>query len=146
MPQFDAKTQYFAVVDSDGSSTRNLSSYLTSIEGLPGERELVDTSKIGDSGHTFTPSLQNAPFSVDGIYNNENNGIHAVLANLRAMSTATTFAYGPSGNSTGASPASVRISGSCWLRSYVITGRVGSAVSFRAQFQSEGVVSIGTFT
>lgn len=147
MGQFDSRFQFLSVVDSDGSSTRNLSSFLTNIDGLPGERELVDTSKVGDSGHTFTPSLQNAPFSVDGIYDNQStSGPDVVLSNLRDMSTATTFVYGPSGSSTGATPPNRKISGSCWLRRYTITGRVGSAVSFRAEFQSEGVITIGTFT
>lgn len=146
-PPYDAKFQFFSIVDSDGSSTRDLSSFLTGVDGIPGQREIIDTSKVTDSGHTFTPSLFNAPFTLEGYYDNTaTSGPDVVLDNILRMSTATTFEYGPTGNSSGATPINRKYSGSCWVRNYTITGRVGSAVSFRAELQSEGVIASGTFT
>jgi len=146
-PPFDSRDQFFTIVDSDGSSTRNLSAQLTGIDGLPGTKELLDTSKIGDSGRTFTRSLWNGTFVLEYLYNNtETSGIAVVLDNLIDMSSATTFIYGPTGDSSGASPVNRSISGSCWIRTNTITGRVANAISGRVDGQVEGVVVLGLFT
>jgi hypothetical protein len=144
---YDARNQHFSIVDSDGSSTRDLSPYLTGIDGLPGTKELIDTSRIGDSGRTFTRSLWNGTAVLEYLYSNvTTSGISLVLDNLIDMSTATTFAYGPTGTSSGGTYINRKISGSCWVRSNTITGRVASAVSGRADIQIEGTVNFGTFT
>ena len=45
---------------------RNIAEYITDASGLPGERELIDTSTLGDSGRTRSPSLENAKISISG--------------------------------------------------------------------------------
>jgi len=146
-PPYDARDQIFTIVDSNGTSTRDLSKFLTGIDGLPGTKELIDTSKIGDSGRTFTRSLWNGTATLEYLYNNtETSGISIVVQNLIDMSSATTFAYGPTGSSSGASPTNRKISGKIWVRSDVITGRVASAISGRIDMQVEGTVDFGTWT
>jgi len=146
-PPFDAKFEFFSIVDSDGTTTRELSAFLTGVDGLPGARELLDTSKITDSGRTWTPSLVNATFVLEGYYDNTaSGGPSIVLDNILAMSTATTFSYGPAGNTSDQTPVSRQYSGACWIKSNTNTGRVASAVSFRAEGQVEGTLTIGTFT
>ena len=139
---FDARDQYFNIVDSDASSSRDLTSSLTGIDGLPGTKELIDTTVIGSSGRNFTRSLWNGTFTLEGLHDSTAvTGALRVLNNLIDMSTATTFIYGPNTTGTG----SIKYSGSCWIRSVTITGRVASAISFRADGQIEGVTTIGNF-
>lgn len=147
-PPFDSRDLHFSIVDSDGTSTRTLApGNLTSVDGLPGTKELIDTSKIGDSGRTFTRSLWNGTFVLEGLYDHTaSTGAQIVLQNLIDMSSATTFSYGPTGSSSGASPINRKISGKCWIRTFNITGRVANAISYRADGQVEGTVDFGTFT
>jgi len=146
-PPYDARDQIFTIVDSNGTSTRDLSKFLTGIDGLPGTKELIDTSKIGDSGRTFTRSLWNGTATLEYLYDAATtSGINIILDNLIDMSSSTPFAYGPTGSSSGASPVNRRISGNIWVRSNVITGRVASAISGRVDMQVEGVVTLGTWT
>lgn len=146
-PPYDARDQFFSIVDSDASTTRDLSGYLTGVDGLPGTKELIDTSRIGDSGRTFTRSLWNGTITLEYLYDDSTSaGISVVLDNLIDMSSATTFAYGPTGNDTDQTPASRKISGSVWVRANTITGRVATAISGRADLQVEGVVTLGTWT
>ena len=70
-PPWDARFGKFVITDSDGTSTRDLSPFLTGVDGLPGSRELIDTSKISDSGRTFTPGLVNGTFVLEGNYDNK---------------------------------------------------------------------------
>jgi len=146
-PPFDARFQFFSIIDSDGTSTRDLSPFLTGVDGIPGARELLDTTMLTSSGRTFTPSVLNGTFVLEGNYDQtSSNGPDLVINNILVMSTATTFEYGPSGNSSGATPLNRKYSGSCWIRNYTITGRVASVVSFRAEGQIEGSFAVGTFT
>lgn len=139
---FDARDQYFSILASDGTTTNDLSNSLTGIDGLPGTKELLDTSKIGDSGRTFTRSLWNGNFVLEGLFDSTGvTGALRVINDVIDMSTATIFVYGP--NSTAAG--SIKYSGACWIRDMTITGRVANAISFRASGQVEGVVTIGNF-
>ena len=144
---YESRQAFFSIVDSDGTSTRDLSAHLTGISGLPGERELVDVTRLGDSGHRFVASLFNGRFELEGLYDKTaSTGVEVVLTNILHMSSATTFVYGPTGNSSGQSPVNRRITGSGWIRSLDEPARVGAAVSFRASGQVDGVTSYGTFT
>lgn len=143
---WDARFSKFVITQSDGTTTRDLSAFLTGVDGLPGSRELIDTSKISDSGRTFTPGLVNGTFVLEGNYDNVNPGPDRALTDILAMSTATAFAYHPTGDDCGTSPVNRAFSGDCWLRSYTITGRVASVITFRAEGQVEGIVTIGNST
>lgn len=143
----EARLAFFSIVDSDGSSTRDISAHITGIDGLPGERELVDVTRLGDSGHRFVASLFNGRFSIEMLYDKvATTGLDTILTNILDMTTATTFIFGPTGNSSGASPVNRRVTGSCWLRTYTAPVRVGSAVAARTDWQVEGKVAYGTFT
>ena len=139
---FDSRDQFFSIIGSNGTTTNDLANSLTGIDGLPGTKELLDTSKIGDSGRTFTRSLWNGNFVLEGLFESTavTGGIR-VINDIIDMTTATTFIYGPNSTGTG----SVKYSGACWIRDMTITGRVANAISFRASGQVEGVVAIGNF-
>lgn len=147
-PPHDSRDQIFTILDTDGASTRDLSPFLTGVDGLPGTKELLDTTKIGDSGRTFTRSLWNGSFTLEGYFDaTSSNGPGIVLGNLLASDTGPfAFQYGPTGSSSDASPLNRKISGNCWIRDYNITGRVATAISFRAAGQVDGVVTEGTWT
>jgi len=143
---WDARFSKFVITQSNGTTTRDLSAFLTGVDGLPGSRELIDTSKISDSGRTFTPGLVNGTFVLEGNYDNVNPGPDRALTDILAMSTATAFAYHPTGDDCGTSPVNRAFSGNCWIRSYTITGRVASVITFRSEGQVEGIVTIGNST
>lgn len=144
---FESRDAFFSVIDSDGTTTRNLSTYLTGIQGL-GERELVDVTRLGDSGHRFVASLYNGRFSLDGLYDKTDSvGADEVLSNLVLMtSSATTFVFGPTGTTSGASPVNRKITGLAWIRQYDVNASVGAAVTFHAEAQVDGAVTYTTFT
>ncbi len=144
---YESRPAYFSIVDSDGATTRDISAHLTSIDGLPGERELVDVTRFGDSGHRFVASLFNGRFSMEGLYDKTvSTGLDTIMNNLLDMTTATTFIFAPTGISCGATPVNRKVSGAVWLKTYTIPARVGTAVVFRADFQVEGKIATGTCT
>lgn len=133
---------YINVSDSSGTA-RDISAYCNQVSGLPGTRDLAETTSFGANGTQSIPGLENTNFSVAGSFDpTDTSGPHAVLNSLRTADTFQPFVYGPQGNSSG----NVKISGNCWLSKYELESKVDDAVSFSAEFQVEGVVSVGLFS
>ncbi len=138
-PPFDARDSFFSLTDTAGAVT-TFSAFLTSIDGLPGARDLLDTSKIGDSGHTFTPSLFNGTIIIEGLYGDTGSpSVQTKLAGILGMSTASVFEYAPTGDASGASPVNQSFTGTCLMRNLTNTGRVNTAITFRGELQVQGV-------
>lgn len=132
------KDAYFALADS-GATLRQFP--IESISGLPGARELDTFAVIGDEGMRSIPGLENATFSLSGPFDSATNGQHAVMASLRTTSTAAAWEYGPAGNGTGMP----KLSGTCWISGYNVDVEATSKVPYSAEFQVEGVVTLGVF-
>ncbi len=141
MAKFNSRYSKFYLVDT-GAVERDLSAYLTEISGLPGERELNDSTTLGDSGHEREPSLENGRIRIAGFFDDTATlGPDAVLGPLRTHTSATTFKYGPKGSTA----TFVRYTGTCWVRNYEITSRVGELVGFSADLEVNGAITRDTF-
>lgn len=141
MALFDAKNSIFQI--NDGSTLRDISPYLKSVDGLPGAAELLDVTAFGVSGRAWAKGLENITFTVEGWWSDDaSTGPDTVLRLVRQLTAATAFDYGPEGKTTGKQ----KISGTCWLRNFTTSSPVGNYVQWRAEFQVEGVITLGTYT
>ena len=140
----DSKNVYFDITDT-GGTVRNRSPYLTSVDGLPGTRELLDVTALGDSGRKFIPGLENSVVNLEGLYDDDTTGVgsHDVLQGLFKSASAVAIRYGPDGSTTAGK---YRVTASVWVRDYNVMGRVGAVKSFRAALQVNGVVTLDVFT
>lgn len=135
------KNTYINIADSAGTA-RDLSAYCDNVSGLPGARDLAEVTSFGANGTQSIPGLQNISFSIAGSFDpTATTGPHAVLNSLRSASAAQPFIHGPQGSTTG----QVKFSGNCWLSSYEVESSVDDKVSFKAEFQVEGTVTVGVF-
>lgn len=136
MAKFNSRVSVFLIKDS-GGTVRNLSTYLTEMSGLPGERELSDASTIGDAGRERFPALQNAMIRIAGFFDDTTtSGPDAVLGGLLVDTTRREMNYGPKGSTTGFA----RYDCFVFTRRYEITSRVGDLVGFVAEFEIDSVV------
>lgn len=122
--------------DNVGGSLTDISAYVDSVEGLPGEMEFADVTAMGDEGHRFIPGLENASFTVGG---NWDTALDAILGPRRTATA--TFEFGPAGTGSGA----VKYSGECWITGYTVSSGVGDKVTWSASIQVDGQVTRGTF-
>lgn len=133
----DGKDSVFKLDDSSGT-LRTLTSYVDSVDGLPGGRNLDDVTALGDTGRKSIPSIQDNKFSISGHFDSTaTTGPNATIGSLLTATSTATFEHGPEGGSTG----NVRYTGECWCTSYVVTSKVGTQVSFKADFQVDGVTT-----
>lgn len=135
MSFFDSQVSIFKITDT-GASLRDVSASITSIEGLPGPRELNEATPLNQAGHKFHPTLENGPINLEVIFSDDANvGSDTVFGPLRTHTAATAFEYYPKG---GATP---KYSGNAWVRNYTILTRVGQLLTARVELQVDGVVA-----
>ena len=138
---FDAQVQKFAIQDSGGTE-RDISDYIVSIAGLPGPRDLNEATTLNRSGRAYHPTLENVTITLelvasqDAIY-----GTDTIFGPLRTHTSTRTFYYGPFGSTGGY----IKYTGSCWVRNYAITGRVGNLLVATVELQVQGTITRTTF-
>jgi hypothetical protein len=135
------KDAYFAVEDAAGTTLRDLSPYLNSID-FSQENDTHDDTTYGSDGHTFRAGLTNGSISIGGVWDRTaTTGADVVLQSLVGNSDPVAFEYGPEGNTAG----QVRKAGVAVLSSYAESAPVADLVTFTASFQISGSVTTGVF-
>ena len=131
----------FTIVDT-ASQVRDISADLTSVDGLPGEREMQDHTALGDTGRKHLPGLDNVTLTLEGFFDDTvSTGSDTVLAALREYTTApTAFVFSPVGTGSGKR----KWSGNCWVSDYVVSPKVGELVPFKATLVVDGTCAKGT--
>ena len=138
---FDAQVQKFSIVDT-GTTERDITDYIISIEGLPGPRELSESTTLNRAGRYAHPTLENVLITLEMVLSKDALlGTDTVFGPLRTHTSPTAFVYGPFG-STGGFP---KYSGNCWVQNYTITGRVVNTITARVELKVQGVVNRGTY-
>lgn len=138
---FDAQVQKFVIQDTSGTE-RDISDYIISIAGLPGPRDLNDSTTLNRSGRYYHPTLENVTITLEVVASQDALvGTDTVLGTLRQYTATRTFYYGPFGSTGGY----IKYTGSVWVRNYSITGRVGNLLVATAELQVQGTVSRTTF-
>jgi hypothetical protein len=136
------KDTYFALEDAAGSTLRDLSVYLDSVE-FNQENDTHDNTTFGAEGHTFAGGLTNGTISLTGLWDKTaSTGSHTVLQSLIGHEVPVGFEYGEEGNTAGM----VKLSGECLLESYSQSSPVADLVKFNATLRISGPVTPGTFS
>ena len=129
----------FTLTDT-GATSRDLSADLTSVDGLPGEREMQDSTALGDTGRKHIPGLDNVTITLEGFFDDTAaTGTDVVLGALRAWTVPTAFTFCP----VGIGATSRMYSGTCLVSNYTTTPKVGELIPFKATLLVDGSVTIG---
>lgn len=122
---------------------RDLTGYITEIDGLPGERELQEDTTIGATAYRRDPGLENSPLRLAGVYDDTTYyGPDAVLGPLRTHTSAVHVFYGPEGKTT----TKKQYTGKYWVRNYKVTTRVKEMVLWTAELESNTAITRTTYT
>ena len=131
----------FTLADS-GGTVRDISADLTSVDGLPGEREMQDHTTLGATGRQHLPGLDNITISLEGFFDDTaSTGADVVLSGLRGFTTnSSAFVLSPVGTTAGKR----KISGVGWVSTYTTSPKVGELVPFKATITVDGSLTIGS--
>ena len=113
-----------------------LTAYLTSVDWSQ-SADTAEASTLGDSAKEYIPGMTDATASVEGIF----DPTAGTLLGSMVGGTAAPFQYGPQGTASG----KVKLSGSWICTGFSAPSSRDDAVTFGAEFQVTGAVTIGTF-
>lgn len=141
MARAHGKNAVFKVSDS-GATLRDISAFVHDVSGLPGGRNLSDTTAFGAGGETSQPGLASATFTVKGwLDTTALTGSYTVLNGLRTTTAVSNFEYGPMGGTTGMP----KSTGNCWLQDLSYDVTVTDSVPFTATFKLDGITTETTY-
>ena len=134
MAFFDSRVSVFKIDKTAGGALQDISQYINDISGLPGPRNLNEVTALGDTGAKFIPGLQNAQFSISGIWDDTaNTGPDAIFGPLRTATQTLSFEYYPDNVQ--------RYYGECWITTFEVKSSVGSRVEYSVTLQVDGAVT-----
>ena len=136
------KDSYFSVEDSAGTTLRNITPYIKSID-FNRSNDANDTTTKGAEGKTYRPGLTDGEIRLTGLWDDTaSTGSYTVLQSLLGVEITVGFEYGPEGNTTGME----KMSGECVLTQYDESSPVDDMVAFTATLKISGDVTKGTFS
>jgi hypothetical protein len=136
------KDAAFLLEDSAGTTLRNLSPYLNSIE-TSWSNDIHDDTTFGQDAHTKRTGLVDGSITIGGMWDKTADvGTYTVLKSLLGSDTQVNWEYGPEGNASG----KVKESGVGVLESYNESSPVADLVTFTATIQVSGMPTFGTWT
>jgi hypothetical protein len=121
-----------------GGTLVDLSQYVTSVSGLPGDADLQDVTTFGSAGRKWLPGIRSAEISVEGVWDPV---VDAHFAGIIGSAGTQTFEFGPEGGTSG----KVKYTGECRVASYQTSGGVGEPVGFSATLRVDGAITRTTF-
>lgn len=142
MVTFNSEDSVFQI--NDGSSLRDISPYIISIDGLPGAVELREVTALGASGHAWSRGIEREiTITLELLWSDDASvGPDTVFRLVRALTAATAWDFGPEGKTA----ADQKYSGTCWLEDFGIPTRVGSKLATTVKLKVEGAVTVGTYS
>ena len=135
------KDSYFSVEDSAGTTLRNITPYIKSLD-FNRSNDANDTTTKGAEGKSYRPGLTDGEIRLTGLWDDTaSTGSYTVLQSLLGVEITVGFEYGPEGNTTGME----KLSGECVLTQYDESSPVDDMVAFTATLKISGDVTKGTF-
>jgi hypothetical protein len=132
------KTSKFSIDNAAGSPV-DISAYCDDIS-FSRNLDTAEVSTFGDSAKEYLIGMSDATISISGKFDAAGaSTVDAVLAGILGASATSSFEYIPGGGSAGASNPAYQ--GECWLTSYEVSGSIGDAVAFSAEFQCSGAIT-----
>jgi hypothetical protein len=132
------KTSKFSIDNSAGSPV-DISAFCDDIS-FSRSLDSAETTTFGNSSKTYLIGMSDATISISGKFDAAGaSTVDAVLAGILGASATSTFQYIPGGGNVGSN--NPGYTGECWLTSYEVSGAIGDAVSFSAEFQCSGNIT-----
>lgn len=128
-------------IDNAAGTLQTLTAFLDSVE-MNNTIDTAETTTMGAEAKTYLSGQSDGTISISGKFDGTAvTGPHVVLSGLIGLETTSSFEIGPEGSTTGKQ----KLLGECFMTSYVVSAPVGDVVSFTADFQVTGAVTVGVW-
>lgn len=129
------ETVFKVAAHADLTTPVDISAYLTSV-GNPRSADTAETSTMGNTSKSYLAGLKDGSLSIEGNYD------PTVAAQLEAtLADRVAFEHGPAGSANGMP----KYTGYAIQTSFETKAGVSDAVTFSAEFQIDGDVTVGSY-
>lgn len=136
---YDAKVGIFKI--NDGSQLRDISPYILSLRGLPGQFVVNDVTTWGSVGERPGPAIFVVHFIIEMLFNKVSDvGTWTVLNGMFSGKALRAFEYYPIGTDGG----NPKMYGNCILPVFENDATVRNEIRMHAEFHADNGISIGT--
>jgi hypothetical protein len=138
-------------IDSAGSATAStevdISAWVMSVDGLPGDREMADvTCGGGAKAHQWLVGMKAADISLECLFDQTDGSAYDVFCSTDYgyhLDTASrTFSYGPAGNTAGYP----KFTGECKVKSVTVPAKPLEPITFSVSLVLDSTLSVGVWT
>lgn len=138
------KNSVFKLDNSSGSIT-DISAYLDSVDGLPGDVETADTTTFGASAKTSIPGLKSAvKIGLSGKHDTTVDAIIGAHVNAGGSAISGTASVSFEWHPQGTAATTPKYTGECWVTSYSVDSKPDGVVTWKASLEVTGGVTRGT--
>lgn len=128
-------------IDNAAGTLQTLTAYVDSID-MTNSVDMAETTTMGAEAKTYLSGQSDATIAIAGKFDGTAaTGPHVILSGLIGLETTSSFEIGPEGSTTGKQ----KLLGECFLTGYKVASPVGDVVSFTADFQVTGAVTVTTW-
>ena len=121
------------------SNWKDISDWVMSVDGLPGEREMADvTCGGGANSHQYLAGMYTAEISLSCLFDQSSGSAYDVLSGFQTDRYHRHFAYYPAGATTDYP----MIHGQCQVKSLVLTAKPLEPLSFTATIVVDSSMSV----
>lgn len=129
-------------LDNQATVLKNISAFVKSVDGLPGEKDMGDITTGGSSGYKNFPGLQKADFSLECVFDDAADSAYAVVADFMSDTVTRSFEFGPAGSTSGYA----KIYGECRIKKVSLPAKVTDPLIFTVDLVLDDALTIGTWT
>jgi len=128
-------------LDNQAGTLTDISAYVKSVDGLPGEVEMGDVTVGGSAGYKYYPGLQKADFSIECVFDDTANSAYDLVKNFMSDTNTRSFEFGPAGNTSGFA----KILGECRIKKVSLPAKVTDILTFTVDMSLDNDLTIGTW-
>lgn len=141
MANAHGKDSVFKVEDSGGTTLRDITPYIKSVD-FNQSQDANDTTTKGAEGKSYRPGLTDGEIRLTGLWDQTASvGSNTVLQSLVGIEITVGFEWGPQGSTAG----QVKKSGECVLSQYDESSPVDDMVAFTSTLKISGDVTAGVW-
>lgn len=130
-----------------GSTEVDISTWVMSVDGLPGEREMADvTCGGGATVHQWLVGMKSAEIGLECLFDQTDGSAYDVLCStdygFHLDTTTRTFSYGPAGNTAGYP----KFTGECLVKSVTVPAKPLEPITFSVSLVLSSTLSVEVWT
>ena len=125
-------------LDIHGGALTDISAYVKSVDGLPGEKDMGDVTTGGSTGYKWLPGLPKADFSIEAVFDDTATSAYDLVKTFSADTATRTFEFGPAGSAAGY----VKITGECRIKKVSLPAKATDPLIFTTDFVLDGAISV----